>query len=280
MSQDLNIAPMSQAELSIAIDWAAAEGWNPGLDDAAAFHATDPGGFLLARTGDTPVAAVSVVNHGPDDAFLGLYICRPDWRGKGIGLAVWSRALKHAGDRAVGLDGVPAQEANYRASGFVRVGASLRHEGRWPAASSEAVRAATPADLPRLIALDSAAGGFERSAFLMTWLGQNDGLRATRALVRDGEITGFATWRACQTGTKIGPVIAPDTASALELIADIAARRADGPLIIDLPEANTALRRELEAAGFVIPFTTARMYRGRAPKTGPTLQAIATMELG
>ena len=271
---------MTRPDLAMVLDWAAAEGWNPGLDDAAAFHATDPGGFFLARSGDTPVAAVSVVNHGPDDAFLGLYICRPDWRGKGIGLAVWTRALEHAGDRSVGLDGVPAQEANYRASGFVRVGASLRHEGRWEAATSDAVRAMVSTDLPHLIALDTAAGGIERLAFLTPWLGQSDTLRATRVLTADGEITGFATWRACHTGTKIGPVIAPDTSAALALIADIAAQRPDGPLIIDLPEANTALRRELETAGFDIPFATARMYRGRVPVTGSGLQAIATMELG
>ncbi len=282
MSQDLSIAPMTQAELAMVLDWAATEGWNPGLDDAAAFHATDPMGFFLARINGTPVAAVSVVNHGPGDAFLGLYICQPDWRGKGIGLAVWTRALEHAGDRSVGLDGVPAQEANYRVSGFVRTGASLRHEGRWPAVSSKAVRTAKPDDLPHLIALDAAAGGIERTAFLTSWLSQNDDLRATRVLIRGGQITGFATWRACPIGTKIGPLIAPDTASALELIADIAAQRPDGPLIIDLPEANTELRRELDAAGFEIPFATARMYRGRAPVTGPGLglQAIATMELG
>lgn len=98
--------------------------------------------------------------------------------------------------------------------------------------------------------------------------------------MRDGRIEGFATWRACREGTKIGPVIAPDTAGALELIADIARLRPDGLLIFDVPEANTALRAEMEAANFSVPFSTARMYRGRVPVTGSTLQVIATMALG
>ena len=38
--------------------------------------------------------------------------------------------------------------------------------------------------------------------------------------------------------------------------------------------------RLLAGKGFTIGFTTARMYRGPAPVTAPTLQAIATMELG
>ncbi|SDE33239.1 Acetyltransferase (GNAT) domain-containing protein [Ruegeria marina] len=264
----------------MVLDWAADEGWNPGLDDARAFYAADTRGFFLARVGAEPVAAISVVNHDAGNAFLGLYLCRPDWRGQGIGLAIWNRALQHAGGRSVGLDGVAAQEANYAKSGFVRTGASLRHEGRWPAARSPHVRVAVADDVSRLIALDAEAGGFTRPAFLSAWLAAGLPERSTRVLLGNGEISGFATWRTCREGTKIGPIIAPGAAAALELIADIAAERPDGPLIVDLPEANTALRSELEHAGFSVPFATARMYRSAVPETTGTLQAIATMELG
>ncbi len=276
----LAVTTMSKEELETVLDWAAEEGWNPGIADACAFHTADPNGFFLARLNEVPIAAISVVNHGSEDAFLGLYICRPEWRGKGIGLNIWNHALEHAGPRSIGLDGVPAQEDNYRASGFVRTGASLRHEGRLPAQATLGARAATPSDTSSLIELDARAGGFARADFLRTWVSRNDHMRATRVWGQDGRIEGFATWRACRAGTKIGPLISPDTNSALELIADIAALRSDGPLIIDVPEANLALRTELETEGFIVPFSTARMYRGRPPTTGSTLQAIATMELG
>ncbi|WP_088649604.1 GNAT family N-acetyltransferase [Marinibacterium profundimaris] len=280
MSDQVTIARMTTGELAQVMDWAAAEGWNPGLDDAAAFHAADPQGFFLARKGGTPAAAISVVNHDDDHAFLGLYICHPEFRGQGIGYRTWTHALETAGTRTVGLDGVPEQEANYRASGFQRTGASLRHEGRWPGQTSSGIRAASPGDIEALTALDATAVGHARRRFLAAWVGQDSDRRATRVLERDGEIAGFATWRACAIGTKIGPVIAPDTASALALIADIANERPDGPLIVDVPEANTALRSELEGAGFQIPFATARMYRGTPPEAGASLQSIATMELG
>ncbi len=271
---------MGLQDLETVLSWAAAEGWNPGLADGSAFHAADPNGFFLTCVDDIPVAAVSVVNHDPENAFLGLYLCRPEWRGKGLGFATWTAALRHAGGRSIGLDGVPDQEHNYRSSGFVKTGSTLRHEGRFDARASVDARTAGARDVEFLIALDAQANGFARPRFLGPWLADSDGSRSTRVLLRDGTICGFATWRACGTGTKIGPIVTPDLSAALTLISDIAAVRPDGPLVIDVPEQNTGLRRALEQVGFIIPFVTARMYRGPAPETGPGLQAIATMELG
>ena len=93
------------SELETVLDWAAAEGWNPGLADAEAFYTADPQGFFVAEADGAPVAAISVVNHDAKNAFLGLYICKPEVRGQGIGFALWQHALRHAGDRSVGLDG-------------------------------------------------------------------------------------------------------------------------------------------------------------------------------
>ena len=61
-----SISVMTPAEMAIAIDWARREGWNPGLQDAAAFRCADPSGFLLGRLGDQPVATISAVKYGDD----------------------------------------------------------------------------------------------------------------------------------------------------------------------------------------------------------------------
>ena len=47
---------MTQQEVATAIEWAAAEGWNPGLHDAACFYAADPSGFLVGLLEDEPIA--------------------------------------------------------------------------------------------------------------------------------------------------------------------------------------------------------------------------------
>jgi hypothetical protein len=80
---DLTIRTLRSEEISLAIDWAAGEGWNPGLGDAACFAAADPHGFLVGELDGQPVATISCVDYGDGFSFLGLYIVRKDLRGRG-----------------------------------------------------------------------------------------------------------------------------------------------------------------------------------------------------
>src|SRR6266852_2642626 len=73
-TDDFHIRPMRPDEVALAVDWAAAEGWNPGLADAACFAAVDPGGFLIGEFLGEPAATISVVNYDDTFAFLGFYI--------------------------------------------------------------------------------------------------------------------------------------------------------------------------------------------------------------
>src|SRR6266480_6919042 len=126
---DLSIRTMRQDEISKAVNWAAAEGWNPGLADGACFAAADPQGFFIGELDGAPAATVSCVNYGASFAFLGFYIVREDLRGRGHGLRIWRAAIAHAGARVVGLDGVVTQQQNYRRSGFELAYANVRYGG-------------------------------------------------------------------------------------------------------------------------------------------------------
>jgi hypothetical protein len=64
--------------VALAVDWAAAEGWNPGLTDASCFAAAASDGFLLGELAGAPAAILLVVNYGEHFSFLGFYIVRPD----------------------------------------------------------------------------------------------------------------------------------------------------------------------------------------------------------
>ncbi len=125
----LRIRTMRPDEITLAADWAAAEGWNPGLADAACFATVDPHGFLIGELDGRAAATISCVNYDDRFAFLGFYIVRPDLRGRGHGLRIWTAAIAHAGSRTVGLDGVVAQQDNYRKSGFRLAYPNVRYGG-------------------------------------------------------------------------------------------------------------------------------------------------------
>lgn len=127
--ENLQIRPASVAEFQTAIDWAAAESWNPVHDDLAAFHAADPDGFLMGFLDDDPVSSISVVRYRDAYGFLGFYIVHPDHRGTGAGIATWRAGMNHLSGRCVGLDGVVDQQGNYRKSGFVLAGRNVRYTG-------------------------------------------------------------------------------------------------------------------------------------------------------
>src|SRR6476469_7774644 len=167
------IRPMRPEEISIAINWAAAEGWNPGLADDACFAAVDPEGFLIGELDGAPAATVSCVNYSTSFAFLGFYIVREDLRGRGYGLRIWDAAIAHAGPRLIGLDGVVAQQQNYRKSGFEFAYANVRYGGivAAPVAPQAGVIALAEVPWTAVEAYDATVFPAPRPAFMRAWIG-------------------------------------------------------------------------------------------------------------
>ncbi|MYZ47532.1 GNAT family N-acetyltransferase [Rhizobiales bacterium L72] len=274
---------MGAGDLPIALGWAAEEGWNPGLGDAAPFRAADPDGFLMARLDGEPVACISVVAYGAAYGFLGFYICRKGWRGRGYGYATWRAGLDRLGARTVGLDGVLAQQDAYRREGFDLAHRNIRFGGRPavpPASAEEGLVAIEGGIAEAVIAADRRWFGAERPAFLAAWLAPGP-TRQGLALLRAGEIAGYGVIRDCGTGAKIGPLFAADRADAERLFAALAATRPGREIFLDVPEPNRAAVALAEAHGLAPVFETARMYRGAPPALPlPAIFGITTFELG
>ena len=167
----LQIRPMTQADVATAIAWAAAEGWNPGLADAGPFRAEDADGFLMGWLGDRPVASISVIRYGTGFGFLGFYICLPEHRGQGHGLALWRAGMARLEGRVVGLDGVVDQQASYAKSGFVLAHRNIRFGGVVAVEAPDDPRLVTPDDPSAIIRLDGAFFPAPRARFLAAWLG-------------------------------------------------------------------------------------------------------------
>ncbi|TPE51373.1 GNAT family N-acetyltransferase [Amaricoccus solimangrovi] len=276
------IAVMTPADLDRALDWAAAEGWNPGIDDAQAFRAADPEGFLMAFMGEEPVAAISVVRQGADFGFLGLYLCVPAWRGRGLGWKIWQAGLARLAGRVVGLDAVPAQEANYARSGFAVADRARRWGGVVAGeAAGGGAAPARPEDLAELLAWDRAASGIDRAAYLGAWLAPAP-TRITLVLrAPDGRLRGFGTIRACRAGAKVGPLMAEDADAAERLLRALAATPPGPELVVDMPASNPEAERLARRLGLRPDFDTARMYLGPAPREETArVFGRATLELG
>lgn len=274
------IRVMSRADLDLAIDWAAAEGWNPGLHDAAAFQAADPEGFLVGLWDGRPVASISVVRYPGDFGFLGFYIVVPEARGRGFGFALWRAGMARLSGCTVGLDGVVAQQETYRRSGFVPAWRNIRFGGTPGVGKADGGLAdARTVPMDRLLRFDRTLFPAPRPAFLAAWTTSP----GTTALVRlaEGGIAGFGVIRPCRVGMKIGPLYADGRETAEMLFGALAAAAGDGPVFLDVPEPNRDAMALARAAGLAPQFETARMYAGPAPGTDlRRLFGVTSFELG
>ena len=276
------IRKASRADLDILIDWAAREGWNPGLDDAAAFWAADPQGFWIAEEDGVVAAGLSLVRYGEAYAFLGLYQAHPDYRGRGIGYALWREAVSAVGDGTIGLDGVVAQQDNYRKSGFAYAHANFRYGGEVQCTEPPGTElvSVSPVHVPMLIDYDARFNPARRDDFLREWL-KPLSTRESFALIRKAEVLGYGTIRACREGHKIGPLFA-DTETGADLIfRKLVTSVGAGRVYLDLPEPNAAARALCDRYNLKPVFETARMYRGPVPDLPlGQIYGITTLELG
>ncbi|MEZ4556065.1 MAG: GNAT family N-acetyltransferase [Caldilineaceae bacterium] len=187
MPAALEIRNMTRAEVDELVAWAAAEGWNPGLHDAGAFWATDPDAFIAAEVDGALVGGGAITSYAGDFGFMGFFIVRPEYRGRGLGNALWHArrarllARLHPG-ATIGLDGVFDMQAYYAKGGFVFSHRNMRFRAEIPPqpdGADDAAPGIVPlADVPwdELVAYDRTCFPAARPAFLRAWLALPDAL--------------------------------------------------------------------------------------------------------
>lgn len=277
---DIGVA--SAADVARMADWAGDEGWNPGNTDALAFHAADPGAFLIGRLDSEPVACISVTRYGPGFGFLGFYIARPAVRGKGYGIRVWDTGMARLTGRNVGLDGVVAQQHNYRKSGFRAAWNNIRHEGVPPMVAPPAgVTLVDARTIPfdRLAAYDRRFFPEARDHFLAPWIALPE--RAGLVAIMDGELQGLGVIRTCRAASRIGPLYAASAEIAAALVGALAVKAGAQAVAIDIPDRNRPAVELAERMGLKPAFETARMYTGPDPAVDYAgLFGVTSLELG
>ncbi|PTX91961.1 GNAT family N-acetyltransferase [Verrucomicrobia bacterium LW23] len=296
------VEPMTRRSVQLTLDWAAREGWNPGIHDADAFFAADPGGFfratLLQGSDKQAVTALEISrtaperqagfdDGGPDDSmmlgaissvaygdrfgFIGLFIVDPSHRGRRVGKVLAEAALERLGtQRVIGVDGVLQKAGQYKSIfGFEHAWTNIRHEcqpGGDKAQLPPGIECVPLAQnhLDAVQAIDLEMFMAPRPEFLRRWLSPSphEGGRAM-VCVEDGIVNGYGVIRPCVTGFKIGPLFARTPRAGRALYHALTAHIAlDTRVWMDIPDVNFEAMAFAQSLGMRECFRTARMYRG------------------
>lgn len=279
------------------------EKWNPGLDARHFIDFIDNDEVLVVvrKPGGSPsewspsfenvVATILCPKYGPDFAWLGGFICSPDYRKQGHGAAVWRAAesyLKNVPN--VGLDAVLAQVPRYEKAGFRVNNTSVRHCVKLEAlhAATRGSHSSAPVYGPlhllstddRQAIVDSCVA-FEQAHFaplldrrrlLTSWLFCNEHRSFIVRDDNDSSLLGFATARPSADGFRIGPLYALDDSTATTLLAAITEQLLDADhvaestdVFLDVSSLNAPVFNLLSCVGFKEIFALPRMYRGASP---------------
>ncbi|MAS95871.1 MAG: GNAT family N-acetyltransferase [Verrucomicrobiales bacterium] len=276
---------LTRNELDTAVDWAAAEGWNPGLHDADVFWETDPEGFIGAELNGELVGTGSIVSYEGEYGFMGFFIVRPELRGSGIGTKLWFHRRDLLKSRlkpgaVIGMDGVFDMQNWYAKGGFEFYHRNLRMEGVGaPGHPDPEIVELSAHSFEKVAAFDLPYFGCARDPFLKRWLTLPDSLAL--GFLRDGKLVGYGVIRRCREGCKIGPLFAEDGGVAESLLVALRTFGDEVPVWLDIPENNPEAVALADRHGMKEVFGCARMYYGAAPELPwDKIFGISTFELG
>lgn len=281
------LRPMTAAEVEQLVDWAALEGWNPGLSDAQAFYAVDPDGYLAAEVRGEFVAGGAIVRHHANFGFMGLFIVRPDHRGKGLGRTLWYARRDRLASRlapggTIGMDAVEVMRGFYARGGFREVTRHVRFQLAEPLLAADESQRFLPLNQVRfeqLAEFDRTCFPSPRDAYLRAWIVQPKS--CSFAAVEDGALAGYAVVRRCRGGSKIGPLFANSRVVATRLFRRCCQAAADGPVFLDVPEENVQALAMAREFAMEPVFSCIRMYRGPVPNLQTErIFGVTTLELG
>jgi len=290
MADKQDIRQMTRPEVDTLVSWAASEGWNPGLHDADLFWEHDPEAFIAAQLNGELIGGGAITSYQGQYGFMGFFIVRPEFRGRGLGNELWHVRRDRLVSRlqpgaTIGMDGVFDMQDYYAKGGFVFSHRNLRFSldipqgGLHTPASEAGITALSGAPFDQLAAYDRSCFPASRTAFLKSWISQPDSLAL--AHVSDGRLNGYGVIRRCGEGCKVGPLFADDFAAASALYRHLAEFGAGGPVFLDAPENNPAAMQLVQDYGMTEVFGCARMYLGPMPDTAHDhVFGVTTFELG
>lgn len=293
------IRPITAADRPLVTQWAQAEGFCPGIGDVGIYCDTDRGGVWIGEWDGEPVGCIAGIRYDQHYGFIGLFLVKTKFRGRGFGVALWQQAITHLQDlTCVGLEAALQRVEDYQKWGFEPAYYTRRYQLP-PADRRCCVRPLMAPDLPpgyQLIAgsdlteatiqaYDARHEATPRPLFLHEWLRRPEG-KVMVILDTQGECCGYGRIRPCllpddtAKGWRLGPVMADSTLLAGALLDTLLSAR-QGMVLIDVPEVNKDAIYLLEERGFELGLLNLRMYKGTPPHLPlEDVYGLACLELG
>jgi predicted N-acetyltransferase YhbS len=254
------IRRLGPADLKGCMALAVDRGWLPEkakwtflFDIAEVFGVDAPDGGLAG--------SVTLARYGTGHASAGMMLVASRFARRGLGRALMTHLLGAAGDATVTLFATEMGRPLYESLGFKPVRRSASFTGLFspePEDATVTTRPATDADIPAILALDQAAFGADRSHIVRRLPSFAEKILISRT--RRNDCGYAAAWHNGST-TVIGPVVAPDGATARRLITDLAAG-ARGPVRLDLDPDRPELPAWAQARGLPVKGRTTVMAYG------------------
>jgi ribosomal protein S18 acetylase RimI-like enzyme len=272
----MTIEPFQQADIAAFMEMAAAEGWVAEPWELDFLLAAFPQGCFCVRGRDGKgIAFVTALRH-EQSGWIGNLIVAEGFRGKGLGEALFRKALEALHTAGVGTVWLTASNAGrslYEKYGFNSHDAIVRWSGTGRRRHAGHTRQRELTDLTAstsVSSIDCQAWGDRRDALLAATAGRG------RLLLEE---SGFMVIQPCGAAMQLGPYSAQDCGSA-EYLCDAALGSVprETRVYIDAPLSNRPAVRLFSRRGMRVIGSTELMYAGVKPDYRPEmLYGLATM---
>jgi GNAT superfamily N-acetyltransferase len=266
-------------DMEFLLSSAKAEGWNPGFCDAVSFYYTDPNGFFIEELDKKPIGCISAVAYSDSYGFIGFYIVLPEFRDQGYGIKLWNHAISYLGTRTIGLDGVVAEQENYKKSGFRFFYNNIRFRAILEGKLSKELQPIDTISFPVLVNFDTSIYGLNRAIFLQHWINMPNSYGLAK--VEKDKLLGYGIIRKCEVGYKIGPLFANNLQIANEIFLSLIIKCERSEVFLDVIQINNNALELVKEHNLNKVFETARMYNNIPPESLLSkVYGITSFELG
>jgi GNAT superfamily N-acetyltransferase len=266
---------LSASDIERGMELVTEVGWNQTPADWAMMLAAGDGRGI--RTPDGRLIATSVAMRYPiHSGWISMVIVDPAHRGQGYARRLLEAAVQGLEEEGFvpALDATPAGRAVYARLGFEEFASITRWRGWGRGPKGRAPVGVGEVDQHARSRAAALAAGYDMREPLSRiaargWTWSNPGKEA------------FAWARPGRAATHLGPVVSQTDASALALCEE-ALEQLSGPILVDVPDQQTALSQFLASRGFSRERGFHRMTKGQGTSAGlsDTLRATAGPELG